>query len=274
MNTVFVIDACTMINLLRIDDDDDFLYKNLKSLNMHITDTVCDEIKKNIFKNYLSKDEKKRLQQIVPLIEYDFKNHSFNDIINDVGDETYQKIKTFVGHTKKDNGELVSATLSLYLSRYEQSMVILYTDDFPAKKEFSNLFNLQQIGKIEDSVDLLLFLYWFKDDFTIQRLKDKLRDLISEYNFCIKEFINYIEDELPNIKQRNIKEFFIKIKNAFYKNDMKTFFENIEKTKQINNRKVNDVLDKLPDLNKKSELVIKIDKVLENLKSYHIYKIA
>lgn len=153
-------------------------------------------------------------------------------------------------------------------------MVILYTDDFPAKKEFSNLFNLQQIGKIEDSVDLLLFLYWFKDDFTIQRLKDKLRDLISEYNFCIKEFINYIEDELPNIKQRNIKEFFIKIKNAFYKNDMKTFFENIEKTKQINNRKINDVLDKLPDLNKKSELVIKIDKVLENLKSYHIYKIA
>lgn len=35
-----VVDACTVINLLRIDDDDDFLYKQLKTLDVHFAKEV------------------------------------------------------------------------------------------------------------------------------------------------------------------------------------------------------------------------------------------
>lgn len=45
-----VLDACTIINLLRIDEDE-FLFRLLCSLRLYVADLVNQEIMKNIFHN-------------------------------------------------------------------------------------------------------------------------------------------------------------------------------------------------------------------------------
>ena len=45
----FILDACTLINIFRIDEDE-ILYSHLQSYNIKIAEIVLDEVKKNIFK--------------------------------------------------------------------------------------------------------------------------------------------------------------------------------------------------------------------------------
>ena len=273
MGTTFVIDACTMINLLRIDDDDDFLYKNLESLDIHITDIVCDEIKNNIFRNTISADDKKRLNTLLPFLASDLTYHLSEDIIKHISNDVYEKIKIYANHTKKDNGELISMILSLYLSRQNKSKVIFYTDDFPAKDEFEKTFMIHQIGTIEDSVDLLLFLYWLKRDFTLPKLKEKLKDLISEYNSSLKGFVNCIKD-LDLKKERQLKKLLNEITDEFYDAKMDKFFNVLNKIKHTKNKSVRKILDDFPDLEKRNKLIDKVYIVLKELDSTVIYKTA
>lgn len=62
MRSIFVFDACTVINILRIDTEN-VLYEYLKSLDIHISSLVYKEIKKNIFKKILTKRALKEFQQ-------------------------------------------------------------------------------------------------------------------------------------------------------------------------------------------------------------------
>lgn len=111
MNTPIVIDACTLINLLRIDEDNNFLYKRLTSLDIHISETVYNEFKANLFKNAIDDADKERLSVIFSLPGFD--HHKDDDIKKNLGKNWVDKIVSYVGHTKKANGELFSSLLAL-----------------------------------------------------------------------------------------------------------------------------------------------------------------
>lgn len=190
----FILDACTLINIFRIDEDE-ILYSHLQSYNIKIAEIVLDEVKKNIYKNGWSKEIHDRIDKYLPnLILYMERNE---DILCNINDTNRDEIKNFTHHNKLD-GEFYSLLLSLYLSRYEMTQVNLYTDDKPATDQFSEYFMFQQLGLLGDSIDLILYMFCHSDKFSEINLKRFLESLKSEYNIRERIFFN----RLKNIEQR------------------------------------------------------------------------
>jgi hypothetical protein len=272
-----ILDACTLINLLRIDQDE-FLLNSLKVLELNITSKVYNEVKNNIKKNYLSNEQIKHIDQVIPqLLLY---CHKDEVIIENISPEFLNQIRHFSQHRKQDNGELISSALSLYLSRDKRSKVFFYTDDFPAKNQFEPFFNYQQIGAIGDSVDLLLFMYWIKSDFDFKRLKGYLQDLKSEYNQPLKQFISKIQSKKDLFtrkenKNKELVENVNKILKGYEANNIKLLLEGVN---FFNSTRKYTAIKKIvvgyPNLSKESLLANKIQGTLEYLSSYKIFKIV
>lgn len=276
MNTPIVIDACTLINLLRIDEDDNFLYKHLKSLDVHISETVYNEIKNNIFKNAISKTDEKRIKTLLPLFPAVFKLHQDEDIKKDAGIQYFEQIRSYAGHTKKYNGELISSVLALVLSRYKESRVCFFTDDFPAKNEFCRFFQIQQIGLIEDSIDLLLMLHWSKSNFSIKKLESKLSDLRAEYNRIQNTFVKEIIALKTNFKKSDaIRKIIEDIEDSFYySKDIAKYEKSLKSIEGVNNKDIKKCLSVFSNLSKQPQLVQKATLVLQELKKLDIYKLV
>ncbi len=276
MKMPVVIDACTIINLLRIDDEDNFLYKHLTSLDIHMASTVYDEIKYNIFKNAIEETVKKRIEVLLPSLPSKIKLHNDTAITNDVGDEYFEKICSFSGHKKKFNGELFSSVLALTLSRTEESKICFFTDDFPAKEEFKQFFAIQQIGFIEDSIDLLLMLHWLKENFTKSKLITVLSDLRAEYNRIQKSFINEIgETKSKFIKKPEIKRRIENLENSFYnKRDEIEYRKCLVELEKINDKTIKKCLSSFPNLSKQPEIVEKIDITLNEIEKLYVFKLV
>ncbi|REA58221.1 hypothetical protein DSL64_21685 [Dyadobacter luteus] len=188
-NVCCLLDACTVINLIHIDDDD-FLLKKIKRLDLHINETVFDEIRSNVYDRLSNNDSKYNNEEKVILFkkEIDRKVSFFRgkksdnaELLKDLGSSYFNDIKEITGYTKKTNGELCSTAYALYLSRFNEKKIFFYTDDFPAKEFFSDFFEFQQIGQIKDTVDFLIFLYWIDEDFNTVQLDRILSDLYSQY---------------------------------------------------------------------------------------------
>lgn len=276
MKHPIILDACTIINLLRIDEDE-FLFKSIKSMDLHIANIVYQEVCSNVKKNSLSKEQKKYIQQIIPL----FLSYSRQDadIINDL-QEYFDKLTRFTAHTKKRNGELLSSALSLCVSREKSQKVHFYTDDFPAKEQFSRYFSYQQIGEVGDSVDLLIFLYWTKSDFSIEQLLRYLNDLKSEFNIPLKNLVNKIQTkkDLLTKKDKKEKSLIENIDNILYgylNADMQllntgiVFFLEHKKFTAIKN-----IIQQFPNIEKECILFQKVRNTIQSLSSYEIFKIA
>lgn len=276
MNTPIVIDACSLINLLRIDEDDNFLYKHLKSLDVHISETVYNEIKSNIFKNAISETDAKRIKALLPLFPTAFKLHQDEDIKKDVGIQYFEQIFSYTGHSKKYNGELISSVLALVLSRYEESIVCFFSDDFPAKNEFSQFFSIQQIGLIEDSIDLLLMLHWSKSNFSRKKLESILSDLRAEYNRTQNTFVKEIVALKTNFKKSDATRKIIEdIEDSFYfSRDIAKYEKSLRSIEGVNNKKVKKCLSAFSNLSKQPKLAQKATLVLQELKKMDIYKLA
>lgn len=276
MNTPIVIDACSLINLLRIDEDDNFLYKHLKSLDVHISETVYNEIKSNIFKNAISETDMKRIKTLLPLFPTVFKLHQDEDIKKDVGIQYFEQIISYTGHSKKYNGELSSSVLALVLSRYEESIVCFLTDDFPAKNEFSQFFSLQQIGLIKDSIDLLLMLHWSKSNFSRKKLESILSDLRAEYNRTQNTFVKEIVALKTNFKKSDaIRKIIEDIEDSFYfSKDVEKYEKSLRSIEGVNNKDVKKCLSVFSNLSKQPELAQKATLVLQEMKKMDIYKLA
>lgn len=272
----YVIDACTLINLLRVDEDDNFLYKHLLSLDMHISETVYNEIKKNVFKNAISEVDAKRIRILLPSIPENFKLHQDEEIKNDVGFTFFEEIRTYVGHVKKNNGEFISCVLALILSRCNESKVCFLTDDYPAKKEFTRFFKIQQIGLIEDSIDLLLMLYWLKSDFSRNKLETILFDLKTEYHRTHKAFVSQIISIKTKFKKgENVRKIIDNIEKSFYySKDPKKYEECLKSIESVNIKEIKQCLSAFPNLSKQPKLAEKADSVLKELKLLEIYKLA
>lgn len=276
MNTPVVIDACTFINLLRIDEDDNFLYKLLKSLDVHIPETVYNEIKSNIFKNAISETDAKRIKTLLPLFPAVFKLHQDEDIKKDVGIQYFEQILSYTGHTKRYNGELISSVLALVLSRCEESIVCFFTDDFPAKNEFSQFFSIQQIGLIEDSIDLLLMLHCSKSNFSRKKLESILSDLRAECNRTQNTFVKEIVALKTNFKKSDATRKIIEdIEDSFYfSKDIAKYEKSLKSIEGVNDKEVKKCLSVFSNLSKQPQLAQKATFALQELKKMDIYKLA
>lgn len=272
MKTPIVIDACTLINLLRIDEDDNYLYKHLTSLDVHISETVYNEFKANLFKNAIDDTDKERLNDIFSLPGFD--HHKDEDIKRNLGNNWVEKIVSYVGHTKKQNGELLSSLLALGLSREKGEKICFYTDDYPAKDEFCKFFSIQQIGLIEDSVDLLLMLYWTEEDFSIQMLKRNLYDLRAEYYKVIDSFVKKIDAIRSKSGQKSlIRKKLDSIVNAFYSKNMNEFGKYVDDIRKVKDKDIKECLSAFPYLPKEPKIAQKVDYVLKELEEIDIFKL-
>lgn len=272
-----ILDACTIINLLRIDEDE-FLFKSIISLDLNIASTVYQEVSININKNSLSKEQKKNIEQAIPSFLKVSKKE--DAIINDISQEVFDKLCQFTFHNKKYNGELLSSALSLCISREKNSRVYFYTDDFPAKKQFSPYFSYQQIGVIGDSVDLLLFLYWTKSDFSKKRLLKYLQDLKSEYNTPLKQLINKIQTKKDSFSNKENKDTSLivnvnKILDGYFKSNAQLMNEGII---FFNSSKkyyaIKDIIKQFPNIDNECILSKKVRYTIQFLSSFEIFKIA
>ena len=279
MDNISVLDACTVINILRIDDDNYLSDILLRNVSLNIDQIVYDEISRNIKKNPLSEETRKRIEMVLP--SFIVKINKEIEIPKDLGSQYYDELIKFSKHIKKENGELVSTALSLILSRENNSKVVFYTDDFPAKEQFALYFQYQQIGFIGDSVDLLLSLFCAESTFTLVLLKEYLSRLKGEYNcdlvnFC-KDFESLSSSLTPRErKDKNLYDNIQYIIQGYYRNSQNLlkgiyFFSENKKYD-----KVNDIINKydVTNLTSTSSIITKINNVLEYIDNYHIFKVA
>ena len=278
MKHSIILDACTIINLLRIDGEDEFIFKLLKLLDLNIASLVFEEVNSNVKKNPLSEEQKRYIDQRIPqFIPFSRKT---DNIINDISQDFFEQVRKFTKHTKKDNGELISSVLSLCVSRENNSKVYFYTDDFPAKEQFAPFFAFQQIGVIGDSIDLLLFLYWSNSDFKEKSLRKYLQDLKSEYNTPLKQLVNIIQKKKDSFSVRdkkdpNLNENINKIISGYFDSNLELMNEGILFFTKINKYPtLKSIINQFPDIDKECLLSQKVQHALQYLSSNRIFKVA
>lgn len=190
MNSITILDACTIINILHIDDEDDFLFKQLKKLHIFLPQIVMDEVYKNLRKEKVDGKKGHQIDKNIGIL-----NSNIYEVDKASNDEIITVVKGFVNHIKKENGELYATALALKLSRDFNNRVFFYTDDYPAKQEFEDFFEFQQIGHIQDSVDLLVYLYRLKKSefFPKKKLQNYLSLLSIEYSKEQKKIVDIAE---------------------------------------------------------------------------------
>jgi hypothetical protein len=214
----YILDTCTIINLIHIDEDE-FLLKKLSSLEFRICKTVYDETRKNAFKKFerIRPYPSDRSKIIERKLNY-FRERIHNDeSFTDLSDSVLESM-----NYPKRNGEFFSILLSYYLNTFEKCHILFFTDDSPAKEYFIPHFAHNKMGYIEDSVDLLILLYRQNQEFTATDLKKFLSSLYSEYAVEIGE----LEKEINGL---DIPSHQIKNRDASLKlNQMRTAIKNLK----------------------------------------------
>lgn len=201
---ICTLDACTVINLILIDEED-YLLKKLSLVDLHLAEKVFYEINRNISKEITTSEyESKDIDQV---LTYFRQKRVLDDVITtEFGKNYFAKIKNITNYSKL-NGEFYSVALSMYLSRFKSQKVFFYTDDIPAKVEFKEFYNVQQIGHIADSVDFLMMIYWLDDNFRVKELDRFLDNLHSRYATERKLFLSelraFYESKLNERNNRN-----------------------------------------------------------------------
>lgn len=270
-----ILDACTIINLLRIDENE-LLYKQIQTLNIKIAECVYNEVINNIFKNYISNNDIVRIKQQLPVlrqyITYD------KDIKKDIGTNEFELLKQTTKHSA-ENGELYSLFLSLILSRSLSTQINFYTDDKPAKERFEQYFMLQQLGLFGDTADLILFLYWYSSNISEHDLKRILDNLKSEYNRMLKNFVVELENKrsktASNRRNKKLNQILDKIICGFYNGDRDIMQKEFENLIFISDKEIKQIIKKYnPDIFKTSHIIDKIDKIQSLLVKHKIFKIA
>ncbi|MBQ7952643.1 MAG: hypothetical protein IJ286_06000 [Alistipes sp.] len=270
----FILDACTLINIFRIDEDE-ILYSNLQSCNIKIAEIVLDEVKKNIFKNGWSKEINDRIDRS---LSYLMSRVMHNDeIVCNIKAENCDEIKEFTRHHKSD-GEFYSLLLSLYLSRYEMTHINLYTDDKPATDQFREYFMFQQLGLLGDSVDLILYMFCHSDKFSEFNLKRFLENLKFEYNIKERVFVQHIEEyrsTVSNTKSnKNILRILERVIYNYRNGEYTEMYKAIDELERSSQKGVRQIIRKYRPDSSSSYIVKKIDRILSIMTKHKVFKIA
>lgn len=270
MNNVVVLDACTIVNLARIDEGN-FLEDKVRALKPYAVEKVLGEVKDRYIP---PSSTSRRKLHIVPywggLARFDDKD------VQELADA----VRVFLNYTKKPNGELYSAALCLFLSRVMGEKVLFYTDDNPARLEFTRYFDYQQTGYIGDSVDLLVFLYWlspqgtFSKDELVRYLTALRGEYVSKLKELQKKIVQYASTQTFS-KKAFARKFYIEGLAAELSSDQplnitiskcKKYFEG---DKSAQGKSINKMLD---DFGNSPAIVEKIGVTLLVINKYGIYK--
>lgn len=197
---VCILDACSIINLIHIDEDDYLIKRLNNNIEYYLCQKVFREVNKNVYNRINNLSKERRIKKN----ELNNKRDEINKILNvfrrnqkhdsemkhELGDGFFDEVQELTNYSKK-NGEFYSTALALYLSRFKliknsqsdfvSTKVFFHTDDYPAKNDFKSFFLYQQIGYIEDTADLLLLLFRLDDSFNKTQLDRFLSNLFSEY---------------------------------------------------------------------------------------------
>jgi len=284
-----VLDACTIINLIYIDgeSENDFLIKKLEDhYRINVSEKVIKEASDNRFLRLkklnkigaLNNVEKEIGRKVAHFRKFIKSNE---DVSKSFGNDFFRTVKRRSDYGK-ENGEFYSVALSLYLSRLDSSHVIFYTDDKPAEEHFASFFRNQQIGKIEDSIDLLVFLYWRDPDFEKRDLEHLLSELHSQYATRVDDLLTVVrkyKEQQAYGRIKKIKNFLDGMEHKLDKLDfsgLKGLRESIRQHRR-NHSELCNKLTEYEDVfeletNSKSNFLTKIRETLENLKEDRIYK--
>ncbi|MEQ8470611.1 MAG: hypothetical protein RIC35_05475 [Marinoscillum sp.] len=230
-----VLDACSIINLIHIDEDD-FLLKKLKGIDFYLCEEVFKEVEGNVFSKLGKASDdgfsiKKRKYEIDETLKFYRRCQVSNDrITHEFKNDFFDHVNRISGYKKK-NGEFYSACLALFVSRFKPvqsgsiitTKVFFHTDDAPARDAFRNFFINQQIGHIEDTADLLVLLYRLEDSDTFNEkdLERYLSSLFQEYALevtLLKRKLKAIREGF-SLAQRKKEDLVRNIQDLIYKLD-------------------------------------------------------
>ncbi len=154
--TICVLDACCIIHLLLIDEQDRLWNRLRQTMNYRVSDVVIREVQGNYRSiKELSENEGEVQQKI---------NHLWGHCIQAVevaksyNPDLVQEVSDHLAYHKK-NGEFFSSVISYHLAGKEKTKIFFHTDDIAARDCFSPFFQSHQIGAIEDTVDLIILMH-------------------------------------------------------------------------------------------------------------------
>lgn len=197
-----ILDACSILNLLQVDlysDADEykleFDYLNkLKKIDasFEIVEKVLHEVKSNYAVNLTVNEEKKFIYNYI--LKY------LHTTLADVNQEDFSSALNFTKKVvdyppNKDNGELHSSSYALYLNRYDNNSVFktyFITDDDGAIDDFKKFFQVNLLGEIITTIDLLLILQ-INNLITIQEVVNFLHNLKKHYVSDVNNLIFRIQ---------------------------------------------------------------------------------
>lgn len=282
MQPLVVLDACTILNLLRIDDEDsDFLLKLITKWRVCLPEQVFKETKFHVRSSFYTKEKNDHILIVVNR-EFDHRKTFDSVIKNDLGDEDFERVVKFSGHTdKRVNGELFCVALALVKSREEEELVTIYTDDYKAIEEYRELCRYHRIGELGDTLDLLTMLYWLTSEsvFQYSLYYSFLENLRAEYNHQLKDVAETAETYLEQKKRsrcndRDLLENLGKIVAGYRRSDVDQmdagvrFFQDGRKYKEV--RKIVENVD-VKNVNRQMK---RITEHFRRLRDYPMYKLV
>lgn len=281
MKPLVVLDACTILNLLRIDDEDsDLLLKLIKNWRVCLPEQVFNETKLHVWSNLYTKEKNDHILIVINR-EFDHRKTLDSVIKQDLGEEDFERVIKLSGHNKRENGELFCVALALVKSREEDELVSIYTDDYKAIEEFRELYSYYRIGELGDTLDLLTLLYWSTPEtvFQYSLYHSFLENLRAEYNRHLNDVAKsaegYLEQKKKSkCKDRDLLENLGKIVAGYKRPDVDQmdagvrFFQDGNKYKEV--RKIVENLD-VKNVNRQ---MMRITEHFRRLKEYPMFKLT
>ena len=215
---ILVLDACSISNLINVFQDDSLLLEIRKTFKqVYITREVIKEVNDNkadFIEFYRGRwDDLEELYSKLALTDFVYED--------DKGKKECVSFLTKFSEAKKmsfnkSDGEYYSSLLSLYISRLGEvnfgentNKILFVTDDARAEKLYNELFAVNQIGNIIDSIDIVVILY-LKNKIAKSRVIQYIEGLFSLYNRDLNKLrfiLNGIDvKNKSNLKQRLITE--------------------------------------------------------------------
>lgn len=278
--SVTILDACTILNLLRIDDDANFLLKQIKKLKLSLPETVVKESKLHCRSPFYSQEKNDQVEVAVNAGISQFLVQD-TEIKKDIGQEEYDRLLSFVNHNKRENGELWSVALALIKSRMEGTDVCFYTDDYKAIDEFGVYYRHHSIGYLGDTLDFLTTIYWQTPDDKFHKgmYLTFLTNLKVEYNQQLKDICRKAEQLLNTLqvkggKDKDLINHLGMIVDGYYRSDMGLLNTGVKLLQE--GTKYKDIKKFVGDFDTSSvsKQLMRINKHLAILKNYPIFKVA
>lgn len=270
------LDTCTILNLLQINYDDEYIKYLTKSFEeIKLTPIVFEELGTNKFVNVIDDSHKEILDNII-----------YNQIQCYVDASDCSDALVFTqkrnAHCFKKNGESHTVSHSLMHSRFGDDFghnllkTHFITDDMPAKEDFNGYYRTNIIGQFLDSIDLMTF-FWLRKIITkndvikycqslkqlyskdigllLIKLRDYSRDFAEALSGKQKIILTKLIGILSNIKDDTNNEISEIISDPDFKDILK---KNKEWKELLANIQQSNFREKIPYINKRIEDLEKV----------------